>query len=110
MHYIRRSRSGQVHSFMATLYCLRSVETNLTLTCPFPKSFVGNLPDSGRHVTSVSQGLSLSRSVGRVGVNPGNEVVCIFVALYVRKFVARANKIESTMSRCLGTNEILASI
>ena len=27
-----------------------------------------------RHVTSVFQGLSLSRSVGRVGENPGNEV------------------------------------
>ena len=26
------------------------------------------------HVTSVFQGLSLSRSVGRVGENPGNEV------------------------------------
>ena len=42
---------------MATLTCLRSVGTNLTLTCPFPKSFVCNLPDSGRHVTSVYQGL-----------------------------------------------------
>ena len=30
--------------------------------------------DSGRHVTSVFQGLSLSRSVGRVGENPENEV------------------------------------
>ena len=59
---------------MAALTCLRSVETNLTLTCPSPKSFVCNLPDSGRHVTSVFQGLSLSRSVGRVGENPGNEV------------------------------------
>ena len=75
MHYFRRSRSGQVHSFMAALTCLRSVETNLTLTCPSPKSFVCNLPDSGRHVTSVFQGLSLSRSVGRVAENPGNEVV-----------------------------------
>ena len=54
----RRSRSGQVHSFMAALTCLRSVETNLTLTCPSPKSFVCNLPDSGRHVTSVFHGLS----------------------------------------------------
>ena len=27
------------------------------------------------HVTSVFQGVSLSRSVGRVGENPGNEVV-----------------------------------
>ena len=75
MHYFPRSRSGQVHSLMAALTCLRSVEKNLTLTCPSPKSFVCNLPDSGRHVTSVFQGLSLSRSVGRVGKNPGNEVV-----------------------------------
>ena len=74
MHYFRRSRSGQVHSFMATLTCLRSVGTNLTLTCPFPKSSVCNLPNSGRYVTSVFQGLSLSRSVGWVGKNPGNEV------------------------------------
>ena len=36
--------------------------------------------------------------------------VCIFVALYVGMFVARANKVEGTMSWCLGTNEILASI
>ena len=56
---------------MAELTCLSSVETNLTLTCPSPKSFVCNLPDSGRYVTSVFQGLSLSRSVGRVGENPG---------------------------------------
>ena len=35
--------------------------------------------------------------------------VCIFVALYVRMFVARANKVEGTISWCLGTNEILAS-
>ena len=35
--------------------------------------------------------------------------VCIFVALYVRMFVARA-KVEGTMSWCLGTYEILASI
>ena len=48
------------YSLMAALICLRSVETNLTPTCPSPKSFVCNLPDSGRHVTSVSQGLSLS--------------------------------------------------
>ena len=41
---------------------------------PSPKSFVCNLQDSGRHVTSVFQGLSLSRSIGRVGENPGNEV------------------------------------
>ena len=73
-HYFRRSRSGQLHSFMATLTCIRSVGTNHTLTCPFPKSIVCNLPDSGRHVTNVFQGLSLSRSVGWVGENPGNEV------------------------------------
>ena len=77
VHYFQHSRSGQVHSFMAALICLRSVETNLTLTCPSPKSFVCNLPDSGRHVTSVFQGLSLSRSVGRVGENPGNEVALV---------------------------------
>ena len=35
--------------------------------------------------------------------------VCIFVALCVRISVAGANKIEGTMSRCVGTNEILAS-
>ena len=35
---------------------------------------------------------------------------CIFVALYVRMFVARANKVEGTMNWYLGTNEILASI
>ena len=91
MHYFRRSRSGQVHSFMAALTCLRSVETNLTLTCPSPKSFVCNLPDSGRHVTSVFQGLSLSlsRSVGRVGGNPGNEVEC-----GEGKHTARARKVK----------------
>ena len=65
----------QVRYTMAALTCLCSVETNLTLTCPSPKSFVCNLPDSGRHVTSIFQGLSLSRSAGRVGENPGNEVV-----------------------------------
>ena len=74
VHYFRRSRSGQIHSLMAALTCLRCVETNLTLTCPSSKSFVCNLQDSGKHVTSVFQGLSLSRSVGRVGENPGNEV------------------------------------
>ena len=36
--------------------------------------------------------------------------VCIFVALYVRIFVAEVDKVEGTMSWCLGTNEILASI
>ena len=87
MHYFPRSRSGQVHSLMAALTCLRSVETNLTLTCPSPKSFVCNLPDSGRHVTSVFQGLSLSlaRSVGRVGENPENEVVHKFDQLLFGK-------------------------
>ena len=77
VHYFRRSRSGQVHSFMAAPTCLRCVETNLKLTCPSPKSFVCNLPDSGRHVTSVFQGLSLSRSEGRVGENSGNEVAIV---------------------------------
>ena len=47
------------------------------LTCPSPKSFVCNLSDSGRYVTSVFQGLSLSRSIGRVGENPGNEVALV---------------------------------
>ena len=66
MRYCRRSRSVQVHSFTAALTCLRSVETNLTFTCPSPKSFVCNLPDFGRHVTRVFQGLSLSlRRSGR---------------------------------------------
>ena len=36
--------------------------------------------------------------------------LCGFVALYVQMFVAGANKVEGTMSWCLGTNEILASI
>ena len=63
VHYFRRLRSSQVHNFMAALTCLRSVETNLTLTCPSPKSFVCNLPDSERHVTSVFQCLSLSLSL-----------------------------------------------
>ena len=35
--------------------------------------------------------------------------VCIYVALYVRIFVAGANKVEGTMSWCVGTSEILAS-
>ena len=30
------------------------------------------------------------------------------MALYVGMFAARANKVEGTMSLCLGTNEILA--
>ena len=36
--------------------------------------------------------------------------VCIIVALYVRMFVTRANKVEGTMSWCLGTNEIVPFI
>ena len=32
-----------------------------------------------------------------------------FASLYVRMFVAGANKVEGTMSSCVGTNEILAS-
>ena len=34
----------------------------------------------------------------------------IFMALWLRMFVAGANKVEGTMSWCLGTNQILASI
>ena len=41
---------------------------------PAPWSERDRDPDSGRHVTSVYQGLCLSRSMGRVGENPGNEV------------------------------------
>ena len=37
---------------------LASVETNLILSRPSPKRFVCHLQDSGRHVTSVCQGLS----------------------------------------------------
>ena len=40
-----------------------------------------HLPDSGRHLTSVSQGLSLSRSKGREGEDPGNEVVHVIKQL-----------------------------
>ena len=36
--------------------------------------------------------------------------ICIFMALWLRMFVAGANKVEGTMSWCLGTNQILASI
>ena len=43
------------------LTCLLSAETNLTLIYPSPKSFVCNLPDSGRHVTRPNQGLSTGR-------------------------------------------------
>ena len=35
--------------------------------------------------------------------------VCIFVASYVRMFVAGTDKVEGTMSFCVRTNEILAS-
>ena len=35
--------------------------------------------------------------------------LCGFVALSVRMCVAGANKVDGTMSLCLGTNEILAS-
>ena len=35
--------------------------------------------------------------------------VCIFVVLCVQISVTGANKVEGTMSRCIGTNEILAS-
>ena len=34
--------------------------------------------------------------------------LCGFVALRVRMSVAGANKVEGTMSWCLGTNEMLA--
>lgn len=66
---------------MAALTCLPSVEINLTLTCPFPKSFACNLPDSG-HVTNVFQGLSLSCSIGRAGENLGNEVATTLGAFH----------------------------
>ena len=53
-------RSGT--QFDGCTHCVRSVDTNLTLiTCPSPKSFVSNLPDSGRHVTRPNQGLSMGR-------------------------------------------------
>ena len=32
--------------------------------------------------------------------------ICVAVALYGRMFVAGANKVEGTMSWCVGTNEI----
>ena len=44
------------------------------LPAPPPNRLFVNLPVSGRHMTSVFQGLSLSRSIGRVGENPWNEV------------------------------------
>ena len=40
---------------------LHSAETNLKLICPSPKSFVCNLPDSGRCKTRPNQGLSMAR-------------------------------------------------
>ena len=79
VHYFPRSRSGQVHILMAALTCLRSVETNITLTCPSPKLFVSNLPDSGSQVTSVFQDLSPSRSVRWVGENPGKQVAVLMI-------------------------------
>ena len=60
------SRSGQVHSFMAALTWLHSVETNLTLTCLSPKSFAWTLPDFGRHVDQHFPG-SLSLLLHRAG-------------------------------------------
>ena len=50
--------------------------------------------------------LSYSEKIAHISVMS----VCIFVSLYVGMFVPRANKVEGTMSWCLGTNEILASI
>ena len=35
--------------------------------------------------------------------------LCGFASLFVRMFVARANKVEGTLSSFVGTNEILAS-
>ena len=35
--------------------------------------------------------------------------LCGFVALYVRMFLAGANKVEGSMSWYVGTNEIFAS-
>ena len=56
----------------------------LLLTCqPLPYVMFCHLPDSGRHMTSIFQGrslslsLSLSRSRGREGIDPGNEVAPI---------------------------------
>ena len=40
--------------------------------------------NSGRHVTSVFQGLSRSPSVGRVEENPGNEVI-VYILKYVQQ-------------------------
>ena len=44
-----------------TVFHVRSAETNLTLILSSPKSFVCNLPDSGRNVTRPNQGLSMGR-------------------------------------------------
>ena len=41
---------------------------------PTPYVMFCYLPDSGRHVTRVFQGLSISRSRGGEGEDPGNEV------------------------------------
>ena len=55
----------------ATQFHATLCRANLTLTCPSPKLFVCNFPDSGRHVTSAFQGvcvcvcLSLSLSLFR---------------------------------------------
>ena len=46
----------------------------LLLTCQTPSVMFCHLPDSGRQVTSIFQGLSLSRSRGREGEHTGNEV------------------------------------
>ena len=67
-------RSGTQFDGCADLYTLCREKSHTYLLLP-QIVFFCNLPDSGRHVTSVFQGLSLSRSRGRVGENPGNEVV-----------------------------------
>ena len=84
----------QVRYTMAALTCLCSVETNLTLTRPSPKSFVCNLPDSGRHVTSLFQGLSLSlwRAGRREPWERGRERNFIFI--FYKKWRSLANLTE----------------
>ena len=65
VHYFRRLRSSQVHNFMAALTCLRSVETNLTLTSPPPnRLFVISkiLGDTWPAFSRVSLSLSLRRA------------------------------------------------
>ena len=61
---------------------------------------------------TLSSGLFLSYFEKKVHMSVVWAVMylCIFVSLCVRMFVARANKVKGTMSWCLGTNEILASI